>query len=89
MNSYLTDDFRACFALLPEEVKKQAQRNYQRWKKDPHHPGLRFKRVHPREPLYSVRVGQGWRAIGLREGDSITWFWIGSHADYETLLSRL
>jgi hypothetical protein len=25
----------------------------------------------------------------LREGDSLLWFWIGSHADYDKLLSQL
>jgi len=39
--------------------------------------------------MYSVRVGKGWRALGLVEGDTISWFWIGSHADYEKLLSQL
>jgi hypothetical protein len=30
-----------------------------------------------------------YRALGVREGDEIIWFWIGSHADYDRLLSRL
>ncbi len=40
------------------------------------------------EPIYSVRVSLGWRALGLREGDAIFWFWIGSHADYARLLQQ-
>ena len=31
----------------------------------------------------------GWRALGVVEGDHITWFWIGSHSDYEQLISRI
>lgn len=25
----------------------------------------------------------------FREGDDITWFWIGSHAEYDALVARL
>jgi hypothetical protein len=27
--------------------------------------------------------------LGYREGDEITWVWIGSHADYDHLLTVL
>jgi hypothetical protein len=40
-------------------------------------------------PFYSVRVGLGYRALGLREGEHVYWFWIGSHAEYDELLRRL
>lgn len=50
------------------------------------HPSLQFKCVHQTEPLYSVRIGLGWRALGLLEDDTIAWFWIGSHADYDRLI---
>jgi hypothetical protein len=39
------------------------------------------------EPVYSVRVGLDYRAVGLLQGDTITWFWIGTHDDYDKLLS--
>jgi hypothetical protein len=45
--------------------------------------------VSHRQSIYSARVGLGHRALGLRESDTITWFWIGSHADYDTLLARI
>ena len=37
--------------------------------------------------MYSVRVSRGYRAVGLLEGDTVTWIWIGSHGDYERLIS--
>jgi hypothetical protein len=40
------------------------------------------------EPVYSVRVGLGYRAVGTLDGDVMIWFWIGSHADYDGLLSK-
>jgi hypothetical protein len=39
--------------------------------------------------MYSVRVGLGWPAVGLIEGDAFYWFWIGSHADYDNQLKQL
>jgi hypothetical protein len=32
-----------------------------------------------------VRIGLGYRALGIRTGDEVVWFWIGSHADYDQL----
>lgn len=86
MNSRLTDDFLDRFREAPEEVRRLARRNYQLWRENPQHPGLAFRRVHNTEPIYSVRIGIGWRVLGLLEGDTITWFWIGSHAEYDRLL---
>jgi hypothetical protein len=87
VKSQINADFRTCFSKLPDAVKQQASRCYQLWSENPAHPTLRLKRIHGQENLYSVRVGIGWRALGLLEGDTITWFWIGSHADYDQLIS--
>ena len=89
MNSSITEGFLDCFASLPEAIQVRARRAYALWRQNPSHPGLHFKRVHGREPIYSVRIGLGWRALGLFEGDTITWFWIGSHAEYDRMLERL
>lgn len=41
------------------------------------------------EPVFSVRVGRSYRAVGLaEEKDVIVWFWIGRHEQYETLLTN-
>jgi hypothetical protein len=74
VNSYLTEDFLVSYRLLPAQIRNQARKAYRLWKQNPHHPGLRFKRVHTTEPLYAVRVGRGWRVLGLREGEAIYWF---------------
>jgi hypothetical protein len=34
-------------------------------------------------------VGIGYRAVATLDGDTFIWFWIGSHADYDTLLKNL
>jgi hypothetical protein len=36
--------------------------------------------------LWSVRVGRGYRALGIEGVDGFHWFWIGSHADYDRLV---
>jgi hypothetical protein len=74
---------------LPEPVKNRGREAYRRFAENPDHPGLRFKRVHPTEPIYSVRITRGYRALGVREDDAIVWFWIGSHAEYDDLIFRL
>jgi hypothetical protein len=86
VNSQLTDEFLVCFARLPDGVKEQARKAYRLWRDDPRHPSLHFKKIHGQESLYSVRVSRGWRALGLLQNDTITWFWIGSHAEYEKLI---
>jgi hypothetical protein len=67
-------------------VQRTARRAFRLWKADPAYPGLRFKKIHGGEEIYSVRIGIGWRAVGFKENDVITWFWIGSHADYDRLI---
>jgi len=89
LKSHLTQDFIACFGKLPDRIKRLARRNYRLWEADPHHPGLQFKRVGSKHLAYSVRVGIGWRALGVRQEDAMVWFWIGSHAEYDRLLDKL
>jgi hypothetical protein len=50
---------------------------------------VEFKPVHPRLSIYSVRVGIHWRVVGSKEGEKIVRFWIGSHAEYDHLISQI
>ena len=85
IESRTTKAFRKAFAALPAEVQAQARRTYTLFRADPSHPSLRFKKVDNEENVYSVRIGLGYRALGLLEGSIVTWFWIGSHAEYDRL----
>lgn len=89
MTSHLTEGFRKAFGRLPADVQARARRAFRTWMRDPSHPSLRFKQVHPAEPIWAVRIGIHWRAVGVRTGNDIVWFWIGSHSDYDTLLASL
>jgi hypothetical protein len=73
---------------LPEEVQEQARAAYRQFIRDPQHPGLRFKPVHPSDPVYSARIGRGYRALGVLDGDTVIWYWIGSHAEYDRILAQ-
>ncbi len=88
MNSRTSARFRSCFSSLPAHIQKQARDSYRLFKNNPQHPSLRFKPVHPSRPIYSVRVNQSYRALGVRTGDEIVWFWIGDHDEYERLLAK-
>ena len=89
MKSRATPRFWAAFGDLPEPAQDAARRAYRLFRENPNHPSLQFKKIHTREPIYSVRVTLGYRAVGLLEADEIIWFWIGSHADYDRLLKLL
>lgn len=56
MNSVATRRFRGLFHALPEDVQKLAVKNYHLWRRDPHHPSLRFRRLQGSEDRFSVRV---------------------------------
>ena len=85
MKSSTTRRFREAYADLPEGVQRKARLAYQLFRENPYHPSLQFKKVD--EPnIYSVRVGLGYRTLGMMDGTEIVWFWIGSHAEYDKLI---
>ena len=89
MKSYTTIRFRKAFKTLPEQVQRMPRKAFEKWEHDPHHPSLRFKKIHSDRLIFSVRVSLDYRAIRVCEGDHMICFWIGSHADYKNLISHL
>ncbi|NEP90717.1 MAG: hypothetical protein F6K18_30060 [Okeania sp. SIO2C2] len=89
MNSQTTSKFWKAFNQLPESIQETAKEIYQLWQKDPYNSSLQFKKIHPIKPIYSVRIGLNWRAVGIKDSNTIIWFWIGSHSDYNQLISQL
>jgi len=88
MKSVTTSRFRKCYEDLPENIKENAKKAYQLWKTDPYHASLQFKQVHDQRPIFSVRIGLSYRAFGIQEGETIIWFWIGSHEEYNHLIKN-
>ena len=70
---------------LPQEIRDLADKNFALLKANAQHPSLQLKRV---GRFWSVRVGIGYRAVGLDSDGDIIWFWIGPHAEYDKLLTR-
>jgi hypothetical protein len=89
LKSVTTNRFRKAFANLPPATQERARTSYQQWKQNPNHPALHFKQIHNHKPIYSVRVGLSYRALGIKEENTIIWFWIGSHEDYNNLIAQL
>ena len=88
MKSHTNERFWKFYDALPQDIQQGADKAYKIWQSNPRHPSLQFKRIDPQEPIYSVRVGKKYRALGWLEGDTILWFWIGSHAEYDTQLKQ-
>jgi hypothetical protein len=61
-----------------------ARRAYRQFMTEPSHNSLRFKKLAGHEDLWSVRVTLSVRAVGHREGGTIVWVWIGSHAEFDS-----
>lgn len=89
MTSLTAERFRKAFKDLPKPVQQQARKAYKLFSQNPHHPSLHFKQIHPQQPIYSVRIDRDHRAVGVRNRDEVVWFWIGSHKEYEKLISHL
>jgi len=89
MTSHTTKSFRDAPAKLPKNIRARARGAYRRFRTDPHHSSLHFKKVHRTRPVYSVRINDDYRVVGIMEDNEIVWFWIGKHEEYERLLKQL
>jgi hypothetical protein len=85
MKSLTTPDFWKAYAALPQDVKEQAKKAYKLWQQNQSHPSLHFKKVG--KNLWSARITGDYRALAFKKGDDYYWFWIGTHGEYDALLS--
>ncbi|MEK7276166.1 MAG: hypothetical protein AAB427_02345 [Chloroflexota bacterium] len=83
MKSATLPSFWSRYASLEDADKRSARKAYRLWAQNPFHPSLHFKCVNREENIWAVRTTLAHRAIGTLEGDTVTWFWIGGHDDYE------
>jgi hypothetical protein len=84
LRHFTSPDFWQCFDKLPRDIQQLARANFQLLKSNPRHPSLHFKKI---GPYWSVRVGLGYRALGREIDHGILWAWIGSHGEYDRILS--
>lgn len=84
MKHFTSSDFWALYGKLPQEIRELADKSYALMKANPRHRSLHLKRI---GELWSVRVGQHYRALGIDAPEGILWIWIGSHADYDEYIA--
>jgi len=72
--SFALPEFWKCCQSLPANVQALADAKFALFEKNPFHPSLALK--------------HSYRVIAYSEGDIFHWFWIGTHAAYNNLLSR-
>lgn len=78
--------FWDAYHKLPTHVQTLAKKSFELLKQDQHHPSLKLKKLE-RSGDWAVRIGPNYRALGLETNkNQITWFWIGSHEHYNSLL---
>jgi hypothetical protein len=53
-----TKGFWDCYNNLQPDIRQTADKSFNLFKKNPHHPSLKFKRI---RELYSVRIGLHYR----------------------------
>ena len=57
------------------------------WLRDPFHPSMQFKPLVGN--VWSVRIGDHYRAVAQKHGDLVVWFSIGTHEDYNNFIKQL
>ena len=83
MNSVATRRFWNLYHALPVEVRTQAREAFQRFTADPTHPGLSLERLRSDPNSWAVRVSRSYRAVARKQGETMIWYWIGTHADFD------
>ncbi len=81
---FASPSFWTCYEKLPVDVQRVAVKNFEVLKSNPKHPSLHFKKV---SKYCSVRVGMKYRSLGVEIEDGILWFWIGTHSEYDKIVS--
>jgi hypothetical protein len=83
MNSATLQSFWDSYQKLDQRIKTRVRKAYLLWTEDPFHPSLRFKCINHAENIWAVRVTLSYRVLGVFDGSTVTWFWVGSHDEYE------
>jgi hypothetical protein len=85
MKHCTNSDFQECYNRLSRQVKKLADKNFKLLKENPYHPSLHLKKV---RNYWSIRVGKGHRAIAVEIDNTLIWFWVGTHAEYDRQIQK-
>jgi hypothetical protein len=79
--------FWHAFNRLPAHVQCFARDKFQIWQRDPFHPSMQSKPLVGN--IWSVRIGDRYRALAQKHGHLVVWFWIGTHEEYNNFIKQL
>jgi hypothetical protein len=85
--SLVRPSFWRAYEGLAPSIKTRARSAYAFFAENPDHPSLRFKKLQGSANLWSVRISEQYRAVGVRSGDTIEWIWIGTHSEFDHLFA--
>ncbi len=85
MISRVRPSFWRSYEALDPRLKEAARRSYKLFEANPDHPSLRFKKLAGHDRVWSFRINDSYRALAERNGDTVIWFWIGSHNEFDKL----
>lgn len=85
MNHFASPLFWSTYEALPTSIKLLADKNFELLKSNSKHPSLHFKKV---GRYWSARVGINYRTLAVEAEDGLLWIWIGSHAEYDKLITK-
>lgn len=90
-----SEQFWKLFAALPGHIQEIARKQFHLYQSNPDHPSVNFKPLrHTKRPVWSARINDNYRALAVRAMDEqgrpiMLWFWIGTHAEYDSITTRL
>ncbi len=87
MISKVRPSFWRAYERLAPSVKARARLAYQLFAANPEHLSLRFKKLQGGGEIWSVRISEQYRAVGVRAGDTMEWIWIGTHIEFDHLFA--
>ena len=89
MISRIDDRFVRAYGRLPLSVQQRVKRAYALFRENPSHPSLEFKLIRSRagHRLYSAKVDNNYRVLGVLADGQILWYWVGPHHEYDRLIS--
>jgi len=82
---FASPDFWSSYQLLPDAIKKIADKNFKLMKANPRHPSVRLKKV---GIFWCARAGIQYRALAKERDEGLVWVWIGHHSEYDEWLNR-
>lgn len=84
MKHLTSPSFWECYEKLPFPIQELADRSFEFLKLNLGNPSLHLKKV---GKYWSVRIVLRYLALAVEIKEGLLWFWIGTHAEYNKMIS--